>query len=71
MSIFSVGSPYLENQNSLFHQTFTQDEAYQDMGLYSFWWQFMWPSWLGDQFAEKHQMGITLRLTVRIDHMIA
>ena len=32
---------------------------------------FRRPSWRGDQFLEKIQIGITLRFTVRIDHMIA
>ena len=32
----SVGSPYLKNKNSFFHKTFTQEEAYQDIMLYTF-----------------------------------
>ena len=32
---------------------------------------FRRPSWRGDQFLEKIQMGITLRFTVRFDHTIA
>ena len=55
----------------LFHKTFTQDGAYQDPLQCSFWWRFRWLSWLGGHFVENHQMGITLRFTIRIDHMIA
>ena len=52
-------------------KTFTKYGAYDDLVLYCFSWHFRQPSWFGGHFVENHYMGITLRFTIRIGHMIA